>query len=118
MYNRYIPQPDGTYRRNRMPDLSRPVPPKPPDKPMQEHCPPPVQEVCHPETETHRIHKPESCPHKGQEKCPASSSVGNFLKNLLPKDFDTGDLVRVLLHLLMTGDCAEDQITAQLTLAI
>ncbi len=41
-----------------------------------------------------------------------------FLKQLLPKDFDTGDLMVVLLLLLMSGDCADDQNTALLTLAL
>ena len=41
-----------------------------------------------------------------------------FLKRLLPKDFDTGDLMIVLLLLLMAGDNCEDQNTALLTLAI
>ena len=35
--------------------------------------------------------------------------MGGFLKNLLPKDFDTGDLLILLLLLLMAGDCKEDQ---------
>lgn len=41
-----------------------------------------------------------------------------FLKNLLPRDFDTGDLLIVVLLLLMAGDCSEDQNTAILTLAL
>jgi hypothetical protein len=41
-----------------------------------------------------------------------------FLRNLLPKDFDTGDLLIVLLLLLMAGDCKEDQSWAWLTLAL
>ena len=41
-----------------------------------------------------------------------------FLRNLLPKDFDTGDLMIVLLLLLMAGDCTEDRNTALLTLAL
>jgi hypothetical protein len=44
--------------------------------------------------------------------------VDGFLRQLLPKDFDTGDLMVVLLLLLMAGDCPEDQNTALLTLAI
>ena len=44
--------------------------------------------------------------------------MGSFLKNLLPKDFDTGDLFVVLLLLLMAGDCPEDQNLALLTLAL
>jgi hypothetical protein len=44
--------------------------------------------------------------------------VGSFLKRLLPKDFDTGDLMIVLLLLLMAGDSQDDQNTALLTLAL
>ena len=104
MYNRYIPQPDGSYRRNRMNDPVRPgpsrptpVPPPPPEKPP---CPPP---------------KPEGkpCQHPRKEE-----PVGGFLRQLLPKDFDTGDLIVVLLLLLMAGDCEEDRNNALLTLAL
>ena len=42
----------------------------------------------------------------------------SFLKNLLPRGFDTGDLIVLLLLLLMAGDCAEDQNTAMLTLVL
>ena len=45
-------------------------------------------------------------------------SVTGFLKQLLPKDFDTGDLIVVLLLLLMAGDKPEDKSTALLTLAL
>ena len=41
-----------------------------------------------------------------------------FLRQLLPKDFDTGDLIVVLLLLLMAGDCQEDKNTAILTIAL
>ena len=37
---------------------------------------------------------------------------------MLPKNIDTEDLLIILLLLLMSGDCAEDQNTALLTLAI
>lgn len=126
MYNRYIPQPDGSYRRSRMPDQSRPVPPPPrppepvcpepkpePQKPepvKQLHCPPP-RRVCHPP----RHHQ---TPPQKQEAQQSDASVTSFLRRLLPKDFDTGDLMIVLLLLLMAGDCAEDQNTALLTLAL
>lgn len=118
MYNRYIPQPDGSYRRNRLPDSGRPSPPRPtPPRQPPEHCPepskerPPKQESCpRPKPDTHLPCK--------QEKPQAGGSVGGFLRQLLPKDFDTGDLLIVLLLLLMAGDCAEDQNTAILTLAL
>ncbi len=114
MYNRYIPQPDGSFRRNRMPDQSRPAPQR---KPRQEppRCAPPPQEPCPP--------PPKPIPPKQepgrhwQDKSP-QGSVGSFLRQLLPKDFDTSDLIVVLLLLLMAGDCPEDQNTALLTLAI
>lgn len=114
MYNRYIPQPDGSFRRNRIPDPCRPAPPKPRQEPA--HCPPPVPEpVCPPPKPIPP--KPEPRKPK-QDKAPAGHSVGGFLKQLLPKDFDTSDLIVVLLLLLMAGDCPEDQNTALLTLAI
>ena len=40
------------------------------------------------------------------------------MRQLLPKDFDTGDLIVVLLLLLMAGDCEEDRSSALLTLAL
>ncbi len=100
MYNRYIPQPDGSYRRSAMPDRSAPRPhQKPPEAPGPMPPPPP--------------HRPR------REKPPAQGgSIGGFLKNLLPKDFDTSDLLIVLLLLIMAGDCQEDQNTALLTLAL
>ena len=44
--------------------------------------------------------------------------ISGFLKQLLPKNFDTEDLLIILLLLLMSGDCQEDQNTALLTLGI
>ena len=109
MYNRYIPQPDGSYRRNRMPD-PRPTPtphhPKLPDppKPLPSQpdppCPPPPKQACPP-------------PHSRQD-----TGALSFLRQLLPKEFDTGDLFIVMLLLLMAGDCEEDRNTALLTLAL
>ena len=104
MYNRYIPQPDGSFRRNRIEDphlhsKQEPIcePPSPPCK-EEPTCPPPPPP------------KPSSC-----EK---SEPLPGFLKQLLPKDFDTGDLIIILLLLLMAGDCQEDRATALLTLAL
>ena len=47
-----------------------------------------------------------------------SDSISGFLSQLLPKDFDTGDLIVVLLLLLLAGDCEADRSTALLTLAL
>ena len=100
MYNRYIPQPDGSYRRNRIQDTNRPAPPPKP-QPEKPPCPPPRPEA-----------KP--CPKSSNDNSP----MGGFLRQLLPKDFDTGDLIVVLLLLLMAGDCEEDRSNALLTLAL
>lgn len=90
MYNRYVPQQDGTHKRNRMEEPSRPAPP-PPTPPAQNPPPHPV---------------------------PPTGNIGSFLRQLLPKDFDTGDLIVVLLLLLMAGDKPEDKSSALLTLAL
>jgi len=90
MYNRYIPQPDGSHHRNRIPD---PVAPK--KEPENPPCPPPPP--CNPPRET---------------------PAGGFLRQLLPKNFDTADLIVVLLILLMAGDCPEEKNNALLTLAL
>ena len=97
MYNRYIPQADGSYRRNRVHEPS-PTPPKPPPRPEPTpSCREPERPSCKP------------------QKPPKS---GSFLRQLLPRDFDTGDLIVVLLLLLMAGDCEEDRNNAILTLAL
>lgn len=110
MYNRYIPQPDGSYRRNKIPDRTE-VPPQQPLPP-----PPQPQETCC-EQEKPQPRPPQIPPHK-PPKPPADNSALGFLKQLLPKGFDTGDLLIVLLILLMAGSCEEEQNTALLTLAL
>ena len=97
MYNRYIPRPDGSYARNRMPEAApQPQPQKPPSPPQ----------------EAPTSHDAQTLPRK------KAQSNGGFLKQLLPKDFDTGDLIFILLLLLMAGDSQEDKHTAILTLAL
>lgn len=120
MYNRYIPQPDGSYRRNRMPEPQRQPPPRsehrptPPEIPKQEH---PEKPAIH--------NQPQPCPHRSnprnlppKKEAQGETSVTGFLRRLLPKDFDTGDLLIVLLLLLMAGDSCDEQNNALLTLAL
>lgn len=104
MYNRYIPQPDGSYRRSRIPDPCRPHPHKPNPQPAAPPPPPPPP----PQPHKPACSRPE----------PRHDSAYNFLRRLLPKDFDTGDLLIIILLLLMAGDCPDDQNTALLTLII
>ena len=42
----------------------------------------------------------------------------SFLRQLMPRDFDTGDLLVVILLLLMSGDCTDAQNSALLTLVL
>ena len=106
MYNRYIPQPDGSYRRNQVAD-GPPVHPEPcitEQKQEEPPCPPPPP--CKPE------------PARQEQRCPPNTTAGDFLRRLLPQNLDTGDLIVILLLLLMAGDCPEDRNAALLTLAI
>ena len=104
MYNRYIPQPDGTYQRKRVDEPRieppRPVPPPPEPEPF---CPPPSEPAppCPPP-----VHP------QGQQTRPG------FLHQLLPRDFDTGDLIVIVLLLLIAGDCEQERSNALLTLAL
>jgi hypothetical protein len=95
VYNRYIPQSDGSFCKNRISDPT----PSPPPKPQPPPHPQPPQ------------------PSRPPKSCQNTSAAG-FLKNLLPKDFDTGDLLIVLLLLLMAGDCEEEKTNALLTLGL
>ena len=102
MYNRYIPQPDGSYQRNRMQDSgarkapppSATPPPAPPPKPVTPPCDPPL------------VAQPDNI------------GIGKFFRQLLPQGLDTADLLIILLILLMAGDCEEDRNYALLTLAL
>jgi hypothetical protein len=62
---------------------------------------------------TSQPRKPQTCSGSREE-----TSAAGFLRKLLPKEFDAGDLMIVLLLLLMAGDCTEDRNTALLTLAL
>lgn len=136
MYNRYIPQPDGSFRRNPVPDpapnpprASRPVEQRQesrnaPPQPEPEHC---EEAPCQNGQPCAHIRQPRqnrpTSPPPRPKKQPQHNErsdlgIGNFLRQLLPKDFDTEDLIIILLLLLMSGDCAEDQNSALLTLAL
>lgn len=103
MYNRYIPQGDGSYRRHPIPDRNRPLP-----NPEPVCCPPPEPDRCPPP-------EPAPCP---PPRCRGQEEAGGFLKKLLPAGLDTEDLLILVLLLLMSGDCREDQNYALLTLML
>ena len=97
MYNHYIPQSDGTYRRSAQPEHRKPAPPPKPEPPKE--CPPEPP-------------KPLPCPPQQNQ-----GSVLEFLRGLLPKGLDTADLMIVFLLLLMNRD-DEGGISPVLTLAL
>ena len=94
MYNRYIPQSDGSYSRKSVQSAQQPAP-------IQEAVTQPLPDPL-PASSTQQKHAP----------------VPGFLRQLLPKEFDTGDLLIILLLLLMAGDCEEEKSNALLTLAL
>ena len=115
MYNRYIPQADGTYQKNQMQEPRKESSIFQPVSPMMPPEPPPTPQSC------------GTCPNRPSQLSPSpprprppmqSTGVLSFLKQLLPKNFDAEDLLVVLLLLLMAGDCREDQNSALLTLAL
>ena len=136
MYNRYIPQPDGSYRRNRLPDpekeafrppgqrgQARPSPQQEPPRPQEPFRQPEPPSPLNPGGQSRNAPRPPYRPGPGPNSQqshhpPKGAGVTDFLRQLLPKDFDTEDLLIVLLLLLMSGDCKEDQNTALLTLAL
>ena len=126
MYNRYIPQPDGSFQRNRMPEPEIPQRPAPSQaqwrmEPAPEpNCPSPPDNREPPRGNPGRPPRRPSPPPKQPPRQNPRQSTGvfQFFRQFLPRDFDTEDLLIVLLLLLMAGDCKEDQNTALLTLAL
>lgn len=127
MYNRYIPQPDGTHQRRTLPEpvpeetdrerdvqssFAKEEPPFSPGKEAGAGNSAGTRYV--PKAGTDRPGKPQP----GHCHSNSGQSAGGFLRSLLPADFDTGDLLVVLLLLLIAGDCRNDRNTALLTLAL
>lgn len=109
MYNRYVPQPDGTYTRCRMQDKAPQQSRKQRSTPRPgNNVPPPVP--CPP--------PPPEPPRQGNPPCKEGTSIPDFFRQILPKGLDTGDLLVILLLLLMAGDCKQDKNTAMLTLVL
>lgn len=104
MYNRYIPQSDGSFQKKQMQDNA----PKEPAN--RKPTPPPVPPSCH---------TPEKCPpcKKPSPTC-KQEGITDFFKQLLPRDLDTADLLIIILLLLMASDSEESRNNALLTLAL
>lgn len=115
MYNRYVPQPDGSYRRNRIQDPQRAAAPTVQQTMPQEGC----GSVPIPQASANTSQYPYSGRQtQRRNNPPASTSAGSFLRRLLPGNLETEDLLVVVLLLLMAGDCEEERSNALLTLAL
>lgn len=132
MYNRYVPQSDGTFRKSRVPEAQKAAPrkPSPPPKPPEKPClsrplgkpsaRPPMTYRRQPPRPGSCLNKPaEPVPEKG-ETCPPGKEggIGSFLRQLLPKGLCTEDIFVILLLLFMCGDNEEGKNDALLTLVI
>ena len=116
MYNHYIPQSDGSYRRSTMPEGSR----RPQTRPQQTNPqsrqapPPPAQDPPPPE--------PPHCTEPAAPPAPPpqyrSEGILSFLRGLLPRDADSTDLLVILILLLMNRDDDPDSISPMLTIAL
>lgn len=127
MYNRYVPQADGSFRRSRIQEPIPNQPNRPPSspgtrEPPQRQPPPQQQDSCQQGNPPR-----QSCPppqrnppptHSGGQWEHSAPSVGSFLRGLLPQNFDVEDLMVVLLLLLMSGNSGSDQNGALITLVI
>lgn len=113
MYNRYILQSDGSYRKKRIEDPAAQLsePPSPPPQVVEELSP--AQEDAAPVSAPPPADPPQRCPQPQRQ-----DSANGFLRNLLPKNLDTGDLLIIILLLLMSSDNPSDSNTALLTLAL
>ena len=96
VYNRYIPDADGSFRRMRVEERAAapPITAVQPQETASAPCPPP------------------------REPQPACREVGHPLRGLLPAGIDTGDLLIlvILLLLLIDGD-EDDTLSVLLTFA-
>ena len=110
MYNRYVPQGDGSFQRSTVPEPPRPAPRPvpPPEKPVPP--PPPMAAPAQPEV-------PSGSCREGPPG-PEGSEAQRFLARLLPRNMDTGDLLMLLILLLLLNDGSSEAPPALLTLAL
>lgn len=120
MYNRYVPQSDGSFRRSQMqepaPKKQLPVLPcNEPEKPQQEI---PIAPPPHNAPRKSARYSPQKGKYHAHTQEPSGYGLTGFLRQFLPSDFDSSDLLVILLLLLMADDCEENQSTALLTMAL
>lgn len=106
MYNRYIPNANGTFQRTVVDDRPSQPPPRPSQpEPLREErpCPPPE--------------KPKEADCEAAQVC-AERGSEHFLRKLLPHGIDIGELLALLIVLLLLVDSEEDDtLTVLVTIA-
>lgn len=106
MYHRYLPNGNGQYRRQDIPDR-KPAPPVPPTMP----APPPPPAAPEP------IPVPPPPPPPPRSVPPPAPFPIPFLEKLFP-GMDSGDLLLLLIMLLLLSEGTEDAVSTVMTLAI
>lgn len=108
MYNRYIPSPDGTFRREIVPDLPINPRPEPITVPYESINEPPQTETnvqgktnASRQDTPHTIRQTDSQPNVSVARTGAP-------KKIIPPSLDTGDLLVLLILLLLLVDGDED----------
>lgn len=131
MYNHYIPQSDGSYRRSSVPD-----------PPRQQQRPPQQRQERQERQEKHERQERQEQPRQKQENlpappppqhapqcqqqrpcepaCPSQPSRGllSSLRRLLPKELDTFDLVIIALLILLSQEDNDGDLAPLLTIAL
>ncbi len=109
MYNRYIPSPDGTFRREIVPDFPRNPPKEPITVPYES-----VSEKSEtvqsnePHTEGKNKNGTQESRHPDTHTNEAISSNTGVMRRFMPPSIDTGDLLVLLILLLLLVDGDED----------
>ena len=106
MYNRYIPQSDGSFRRSQVNDGGASRSPGNQRQPQAGQNAPPSPQPQAPATV-----------HQGSPRDMGMGNMGGFLKGLLPQSFDTEDMIIILL-LLLFGNSGKDTNATFLTLIL
>lgn len=108
MYNHYIPQSDGSYRRSSVPEgnrrqAQRPAPPPPPPKQ---------------ETEEKQERPPQPEPKRECQERKPDGGLLSILRRLLPREIDSTDLLVIVLLLLLSDQEGDDDLAPLLTIAL
>jgi len=110
MYNHYIPQSDGSFRRNTVPDSSQGRH----SKPYSSQYKPEQAEQTEKKELPEQRPLPCETPTHGQER----TSITSFLKNLLPSQIDIYDLIVIGLLLLINQEENDTDMAPLLTIAL